>query len=136
LKPGDKMLIVLLTCAGALCLAGFFFWRSVSTPKDFSEALSALYVVVEQEGEQRHRIDLTRVEAPYTLRLENEGGHYNVLLLEPGRIRFIEADCPHGDCIASGWLSRPGEMALCLPHRVLVHIEGMPKEASVDAVSH
>jgi hypothetical protein len=132
LKRGDKILMLLLGGMGTL-FGGALLWKHISLPSVPSQAL---YALVKQEGEQTQRIDLTKVKTPHTLRLEDEEGHYNVLLLEPGRIRFMEANCPHGLCIASGWLSRPGEMALCLPHRVLVRIGEVLEEASVDAVSH
>lgn len=132
MKRGDKILMLLLGGMGTL-FGGALLWQRMPLSSPPSQAL---YALVKQEGEQSKRIDLTKVKDPYTLRLEDEEGHYNVLLLEPGRIRFIEANCPHGLCIASGWLSRPGEMALCLPHRVLVQVEGILEEASVDAVSH
>ncbi len=132
MKRGDKILMLLLGGMGTL-FGGALLWKHIPLPSLPSQAL---YALVKQEGEQTQRIDLTKVKTPYTLRLEDEEKHYNVLLLEPGRIRFMEADCPRGLCIASEWLSRPGEMALCLPHRVLVQIEGVLEEASVDAVSH
>lgn len=40
------------------------------------------------------------------------------------RIRFIEADCPDKLCERTGWISRPGETAICLPNRIVVRIEG------------
>jgi len=40
------------------------------------------------------------------------------------RIRFIEADCPDKLCERTGWISRPGESAICLPNRIVVRIEG------------
>ena len=50
-------------------------------------------------------------------------GQPNVTLeVSGGRIRFLESTCPDKICIRAGWLSHPGEMAACLPNRVLVKI--------------
>lgn len=40
------------------------------------------------------------------------------------QIRFIEAKCSDKLCERTGWISRPGETAVCLPNRIVVRIEG------------
>ncbi len=134
MKSGDKILILILGGLG-LFFGGTWLFSHLFLPARLSPEHPEAFV--ELEGRLIRSFDLTSVKDPFTFRVETSEGHYNLLLLEPGRIRFIESDCPHGICIASGWLSRPCEMALCLPHKVLVYIEGNPtEEASVDAVAH
>lgn len=40
------------------------------------------------------------------------------------QIRFIDAECPDKLCERTGWISRPGEAAVCLPNRIVIRIEG------------
>lgn len=40
------------------------------------------------------------------------------------QIRFIESECPDKLCERTGWISRPGEAAICLPNRIVIRIEG------------
>lgn len=40
------------------------------------------------------------------------------------QIRFIEAECSDKLCERTGWISRPGEAAVCLPNRIVIRIEG------------
>ncbi len=54
-------------------------------------------------------------------------GGTNRILVEGGTIRFVSADCPDGDCVRTGPLSRPGQIALCLPHRVEIRVVGGPE---------
>lgn len=50
-------------------------------------------------------------------------GQPNVTLeVSDSRIRFLESTCPDKICIRAGWLHRPGEMAACIPNRVLLKI--------------
>ncbi|MEL4106607.1 NusG domain II-containing protein [Oscillospiraceae bacterium WX1] len=50
-------------------------------------------------------------------------GQPNVtLLIKDGKICFYESTCPDKICIRSGFLSRPGESAACLPNKVAVQI--------------
>ena len=48
-----------------------------------------------------------------------------------------DADCPDKDCVNQGWISRPGQMIVCLPNRLVIKIESdkLTQEEDVDAVS-
>jgi hypothetical protein len=47
-----------------------------------------------------------------------------IFRIENGAISFAASDCPDFICIRSGWLSRPGQSAACLPNRVLLTVHG------------
>ncbi|MGI5878586.1 MAG: NusG domain II-containing protein [Christensenellales bacterium] len=51
---------------------------------------------------------------------------------EPGRVRIAAADCPDQVCVDTGWISRPGQAAVCVPNRIAVVVRG--ERAEVDAV--
>lgn len=55
--------------------------------------------------------------------------HYEI---KNGQIRFIDVDCPDKLCENFGFLSREGELAVCLPNRVSIRISG--KGNAVDAI--
>jgi len=60
-----------------------------------------------------------------TQRLEIKGKlGLSVILVEDGKIRFIDSPCSAKRCIHQGWLSHSGEIATCLPNEVSVHIAG------------
>lgn len=77
--------------------------------------------VIAQNGVEIERIDLDTVEEPRIIELP---GEYNeTVLIENGRIRFEHADCPSQLCIKSGWLTKLGDMAVCLPNKAIVAIQ-------------
>lgn len=77
--------------------------------------------VITQNNTLVERIDLDTVSKPREIKL---GGHYHeTIIIEKGRIRFKQADCPDKICVNAGWLRNPGDMAVCLPNRVVVKIE-------------
>lgn len=41
-----------------------------------------------------------------------------------GRVRVVRSPGPWKLCIKRGWISRPGEILVCLPNRVTVEIPG------------
>jgi len=48
-----------------------------------------------------------------------------------GRVRVVHSPGPYKLCLKRGWISRPGEILICLPNRVTVEIPG---EAGWDAL--
>jgi len=44
------------------------------------------------------------------------------LLVEKGRIRFVDSPCTGKQCIYQGWIGKGGESATCLPNRVSVQV--------------
>ena len=49
---------------------------------------------------------------------------YNVLEIKDGAAAVVEANCGDHTCIRTGQISREGEAIVCLPHRLVVRIEG------------
>lgn len=64
--------------------------------------------------------------------IQGEGGT-NLLVIENGAARVLEADCPDGICARHRAVSRPGQSILCLPHRVAVTVIGADTEIDGEA---
>ena len=52
------------------------------------------------------------------------GEAYNILQITGGTAAVIEANCGDHTCVRTGAVSREGETIVCLPHRLVIHIEG------------
>lgn len=88
-----------------------------------------------KDGECVRSIDLKLVTAPYSFTISDERGE-NTILVEPGRICVIYADCPDGVCVDAGWLSDSASPIVCLPHRLVIRLEASAQAAdALDAVS-
>ena len=79
--------------------------------------------VVSVNGEQWERIDLSKVRNAYDLDITTEYGH-NIVHVEPGAISVTEADCPDRICVFQGKLTGSGIPIICMPHRLVIEIEG------------
>ena len=55
--------------------------------------------------------------------IETERGR-NLLVIKDGKADMTEADCPDGLCVKQKSIHKTGETIVCLPHRVVVEIEG------------
>lgn len=105
----DAILVaVLVFLGGALAL---FLWL---TRQDGG------YVSVQVDGEVLLELPLgedTRLEL-------GDGGHTNVLVIEDGTAQVVAASCPDQICVNQGPIRYEGESIVCLPHRLVVTIEG------------
>lgn len=115
LKTGDFFLTGIILAAAFM--TGSFFLTG--------EADAATAVVI-KDGEVIKRIDLENIDKPFSFEINDE--YYDQIVAEKGRIRFKEADCPDRVCVNTGWISRPGQIAVCLPNGIIVKIEGSDHE--------
>lgn len=125
MKKGDKIAAVLIIGIIILSFIGVFLYKhNISGPSRIA--------VIEQNGKVIKTIDLNKVKekSEFTIPYNND---FNKIELEPGKIRFIDADCPDKICVKTGWISEPGQTAVCLPHKLLIKIEG--KSSSFDQIS-
>ncbi len=48
----------------------------------------------------------------------------NKVEIKDGKVRIADADCPDKICIKAGAVSKPGQILVCLPHKLIVEIKG------------
>lgn len=73
---------------------------------------------------------------PGTYTFAGKNGLTVQLAVEEGRICFLSSGCPDKICVRSGWLSRTGQTAACLPAGVVVRVEAAASGGStVDMVA-
>lgn len=75
-------------------------------------------VVIRVAGEEQGTYSLS-VDGTYLL-----NGGTNVLKIEEGRARMIEANCPDHYCMNQGSIRNTGETITCLPNKLTVTVVG------------
>ncbi len=116
----DRILIALVLSVSAL-LAVFFLATGLRADRAVA--------VIEQDGKEILRLPLGEER---TVRIDWDGG-YNVVMVGHGSVQISEADCPDRVCVRQGQISRGQETIVCLPHRLLIRLEGAG--AGVDAMT-
>lgn len=89
-----------------------------------------LVATVYADGEIIETIDLSAVSDGYTFS-PKDGTQIQV---ENGKIRFLSAVCRDKLCVNSGWLTKNGQTAACLPERIVISVSG--GESSPDALTY
>lgn len=130
-RAPNRAELLLIVVAIAVAAGGFAIARAA----DSSHPDEQLIATIARDGTVVETIDLSAVEKPYTLRLEDSRGT-NVVAVEHGRIRVVEADCPDEVCVRTGWIDGPATPIACVPHGLAITVarEGGEDDA-LDAVA-
>lgn len=102
----------LLLAAGILLLAGILFLA-------FRPGDGGAWAVVTADGTEIGRYALNS-EHVVTIG-EDE---WNILRISHGTAAVTEANCGDFTCVRTGEISREGESIICLPHHLMIRIEG------------
>ena len=48
----------------------------------------------------------------------------SIIQIEHGKVRFKQSPCNNQYCVHQGWLSRAGQVAICIPNQVSLQLNG------------
>ena len=108
--------IVAGICIAALFVASLVVFGPLRTSR-VGHAEGLLVVVHDGDGNVREY----PLEEDRRVEVTTKKGH-NVIAIEDGSVRMVEADCPNGTCLHQGALRAPGAQIVCLPHELWVEI--------------
>lgn len=116
MKRGDRAMLNILVMILAVSGVVWGIRYMTAVPDVMSAEIT-------QDGKLLQRVLLKKGDPAREFVVEYNGG-LNRLKAEDGKIAVIEADCPDKDCVKRGWLKKPGDSAICLPHRLVIRITG------------
>ncbi|WP_110930295.1 NusG domain II-containing protein [Paenibacillus bouchesdurhonensis] len=129
MKRGDVLLIGLIVVIALAFLIPRWFFEDLSEKNHNNNPLVANIKV---DGKLVRSVELTEEEQ--IIEIETEDG-LNILKVHDYGIEMIEADCPDQLCLTFGFVKRNGGTIVCLPHKMIVEIEGDSGEGDdVDAI--
>lgn len=108
LRPGDWLVVAtgLAACVGLAPLV----WTGATAEK----------ALIRSEGKVFAEVDLA---ATKTVRVPGPLGT-TVIAVEAGKARVVADPGTRQYCVRQGWLKRTGDVAICAPNRVSLHILG------------
>lgn len=126
MKRLDIIIIVLLVTISLVSL-GIYKWNS---SRDYEEK----FVEISVDNELFKKIPLNDNVKDETFTISTDLGT-NIVVIENGKVGISDADCPDKLCVKDGFISNPGEMLVCLPHKVVVEVKGQ-RVSEVDELSY
>ena len=112
----NKKSLIFAVLFAALVIAGLLLYIAIGN-------MGGNVAVISLDGEEYERIDLSRVEEAYDIEISTRYGT-NIVHVQPGAIGVSYADCPDKVCVNRGSISGGGIPIACVPHRLMISIEG------------
>ena len=84
-------------------------------------------------SERAETLSMTLPDAPMIINLENRYGE-NTLRLTHDGAEVIWASCPTQICVHTGKITNSRQVIACLPHYLIITLEGEDHRADVDAI--
>lgn len=94
----------------------------------------ALTAEISVDGEIVKTVSLSEVSGFYEFKTDTSPAV--TITAENGRIRVSEAECPDRLCVNCGWLDSDGDMAVCLPAKVVVNVKGQESKNAPDVITY
>lgn len=120
IKKADIILAVILIFAGLAASA----YSVIGTDAGNT-------VVVTVDGKEFGRYPLAE-EQTIVVKKNN---HTNEIIIKDGTVSMLFSDCANQVCVNTGAISKTSQSIVCLPHKVMVEIEG-GGEPEYDAISN
>jgi len=120
MKKGDKITAIVIACIIVISSIGVFAYMNIVKG-------SHHIAEIKQDGKVIRTVDLDKIDTAEEIKITYNGG-YNIIRIEKGRIRIIDADCPGKLCVKTGWITESGQSVICLPHKLIIKIQGGSKE--------
>lgn len=110
LTKGDKILIVFLSIFSVIL--------AIMISSVASKA-SGKYISIKVDGKEIKNIQFSKDMVGKTYEIKTEFGR-NVIEIGDESVRVIEADCPDKLDVKQGEITKPGQVIVCLPNRLLI----------------
>lgn len=122
-KP-DKVLISVILVLALFSYGIYFLFNREAAP---------LIAEILVNGNTVTKIDLNTLSSD---RLINVSGPLGTSIAEvkPGSIRMKYSPCPDRYCMETGWISRPGQVIVCVPNHIIIRINS--DTDTVEKISH
>lgn len=119
MKKWDYIIFVFIALISIAC---FVFVQSITKEQGST-------VVIEINGEVVKKLDLD-TDTIYEV---EDGDGYNIIEIKNGKVSVTESNCKDQICVNMPAISKVGQSIICLPHKLVVRIEG--DEQKIDGVS-
>ena len=115
MSKSSKWVLALLAAAAVLATVAL-----VIPPKQEEDPVARITL----DGKLVKEIKLNQVGASFSFTVTGASGLTNTILVEKGRIRVEEADCPDQICVDQGFISDGTVPIVCLPNHLVIEIVG------------
>jgi hypothetical protein len=85
------------------------------------------YAEITLEGKFYKTIPLSEHRGENLIDIKTKYG-YNIIKVSNQSIGIIDADCKDKICVKTGFISKPGQSIICLPHKLMIEVKSYNKQ--------
>jgi len=97
------------------------------------KSYNGTYAEVTLDGKPYKKIILSEHRGDEKIDVKTKYG-YNIIEIKDQSIGIIDADCRDKICMKSGFISNPGQISVCLPHKLMIEIKSNDTENNIDVI--
>lgn len=110
-----------------------FIFQGVQREREMESSINV--AVISVNNEEIKRILLEEQSDPLIFDVEDEDGDVNTIEVRDGKIRIKAANCNDQVCVRTGYIQKPGETIVCLPHKLIIEIQSVDGSQYGDIIS-
>lgn len=126
IKRWDIIITLLLVLLSFLPMAIFSYYQSEKTTN------SGYVAVITVDNEEVRRIPLTGNTKNEIFDIHITKDDFNTIEVREDRIRIKGATCYDQVCVQFGFISKPGQTIVCLPHRLVIEVKSIDGNVNPD----
>lgn len=118
IKRWDIIIVCLLVLVSFLPLGVFSYMQAKQTSGSGTRV-----AVISVDNKRVKQVVLSGNIEAEEFNIRSGDGDINTIEVSDDRIRIKSANCPDQICVLTGFISKPGETIVCLPHRLVIEIQ-------------
>lgn len=127
----DGIIITILIILSFLPMVVFAY---TTNEKDYESDKTEAIITI--DGKEVDRFTLSK-ETPHQVKTYHPTDkQYNIVEVDGTRIRVREDNSPDQVAVKTGWIEKPGQISICLPHKLMIEIKGVIKEEDEMIISY
>ena len=91
------------------------------------------YAEITLEGKFYKKIPLSTHSGQDEIEIKTKNG-YNLIKILNQSIGIIDADCKDKICVKAGFISKPGQNTICLPHKLMIEVKSDDSKKDTDII--
>lgn len=104
------------------------------TQKEASISTKETTAIISINGKEVERFTLAEDTEHQLVTYHPSKKQYNIVEIDGTCIRVKEDNSPDQIAVRTGWISKPGQTSICLPHRLVVEIVGVSDDPEDDMI--
>jgi hypothetical protein len=133
IKRWDIIITLLLVLLSFLPIAIFSYQQSVKMASIENDN-PVNVAIISVNNEEVRRVTLTGNTGTDIFDIYSSDHDYNTVEVKGEQIRIKGANCADQVCVQFGFIAKPGETAVCLPHKFMIEIEAVGGQIDDDPI--